>query len=179
MLLRVENEGGLLAVMRAVVSTKPSTLVAMSVYGLNYIFNLSFVLIGELSQGVQAEARWFNYSILPLPSFVFDQTAEYDAQNRFRANVPYPGFGYALAYLGTVRYLVIVFLTSLTFMSFRKYLSTRRDIFEGVLCFAFFIFPFLILLQYNLRTGSRLIYLLAFIFFAVALLRRVKLGRVL
>lgn len=170
--LRWDSGGGLLAILRTMFGGDPELLISAVGYGANYIFNLSFVLIGEMLVSVEAESRWFTYSILPLPSAFFDMTEAYDAHSRFRTNIPYSGFGYAIIFLGPTVYLLVVYLSALSFLSARWALSTRRDLLEGILCVAFFVFPFLILMQYNLRTGSRLIYVFAFLYFAVAIGRR-------
>ncbi|MEQ8293719.1 MAG: hypothetical protein RIA08_16070 [Roseovarius sp.] len=172
--LRWDGGGGLLAILRTLFGGDPELLTSAVGYGVNYLFNLSFVLIGEMFVSVEAEARWFTYSILPLPSAFLDQTAAYDAHSRFRNNIPYSGFGYAIIFLGPTIYLLVVYLSALSFLSARWVLSTRRDLLEGILCVAFFVIPFLVLMQYNLRTGSRLIYVFAVLYFAVALGRRMR-----
>ncbi|WP_090208547.1 hypothetical protein [Yoonia litorea] len=173
--LRIVNSGGILPVFQAAFFSDFSAVSHMVLYGTNYIFNLSFVLNGELLETVAAEAKWFYYSIIPVPSVLYDLTAEFNSTHRFRANIPYPGFGYAISYMGPFLYIGAVFLSSFGFLLARKYLSTRRDIFEAILCFSFFAFPFLIQLQYNLRTGTRLIYVFAAVYFIVAILRRIRL----
>lgn len=174
LVLRTQNEGGLLAVATAFVSENPSSIFDGLVFGLNYIFNLSFVLIGELFMIARPKEEFFLYSILPLPSFVFDMTAEYDAHMRFRANIPFSGFGYAVLFLGPVLYAAMVFATSFVFFTARRLFVTRKDLFERVACFAVVVFPFLILLQYNLRTGTRLAYTFVALYFMVSLVRRMR-----
>lgn len=175
--LRWESGGGLLAILNAMFDPDPGLMLSAVLFGANYIFNLSFIMIGQMFVSVEAEARWFIYSILPIPSAYYDLTEAYDAHSRFRRNIPYSGFGYAINFLGPTVYLIAVYLSTLGFLAMRWVMSTRRDLLEGILCVAFFVFPFLILMQYNLRTGSRLIYVFAFLYFAVAIGRRLTFRR--
>ncbi|WP_435201448.1 hypothetical protein [Qipengyuania sp. 902] len=168
LLLRSYNLGGLFAVLETAFTGDYAAIGERMVYGLNYNFNLSFVLIAELLSITRADERWFYYGVLPLPSAFFDMTEQYDALNRFRTNIPYSGFGYALSYLGPVRYLAFVFVSSLAFLAARKRVSKKRDIFEAILCFGVFVFPFIILLQYNLRTGTRIAYVFLIFYFLLA-----------
>ncbi|NKX41416.1 hypothetical protein HGG71_08025 [Rhodobacteraceae bacterium R_SAG2] len=170
--LRAINSGGIVQVIE--VADEFDKILPMILFGTNYNINLSFVMIAELLATVEAEAQWFYYSVLPVPSAFYDRSVGFDAANRFRANMPYSGFGYALSYLGGLKYLGAVFLSSALFLLARKSISTRRDILEALLCFSFFSFPFLLLLQYNLRTGTRLIYGLAIFYFTIAVLRRIR-----
>lgn len=172
--LRNVNAGGLNAALIAFVFTPLPTLLESVIYGLNYIFNLSFVLIAELFATVTPEAKWFYYSILPLPSSVYDMTIEFDEHMRFRKNIPYSGFGYALLYLGLPTYFCVVFLISVLFLLGRRLISRKRDMIDSILCYSFFVFPFLISLQYNLRTTTRLAYLAALLYVAVSIARRIK-----
>lgn len=172
--LRVVHEGGVVALIDAALFIDFGTIIERIVFGLNYIFNLSFILIGEMLTTVEAEVDWFYYSIIPIPSALYDRSAEFSVSNRFRLGIPYSGFGYALGYLGLWLYISIVFSASMVFLIGRKFLSKKRDIFEAILCFSLFAFPFLVMLQYNLRTGSRMIYILTIVYFATAIGRRLK-----
>lgn len=176
LLLRDFNSGGLALVLETAIFGDAGAIAEAMLYGSNYNFNLSFVLIAELLASVQTEDRWFIYGILPLPSAFFDQTEQYDSFNRFRKNVPYSGVGYLWAYLGPTVYFVIVFLSTLAILTARKIVSETRDVFELILCSAMFLFPFIIMLQYNLRTGTRVAYALIFVYFVVALLRKTSSG---
>lgn len=172
LLLRTYNSGGLQEVIEVALFGDYAEILSRMIYGTNYNFNLSFVLIAELLETVRVEAGWFYYSILPVPSAIYDQSAQYDAMNRFRKNIPYSGFGYALSFLGPWLYLGIVFVTSVIFLWVRNIVSVRRDIFEAIFCFLVFSIPSLILLQYNLRTGTRLIYFFVGLYILVALWRQ-------
>lgn len=176
--MRSQSAGGLLPMLVAGFSVNPEVMFANLVFGMNYMFNLSFILIGELFATVQTESRWFFYSISPLPSFIVDMTDDFDAANRFRANIPYSGFGYAFKHLGAITYFALTFCAAICFLCLRSLFSTRRDILEKILCFAFFVFPFLLLLQYNLRSGFRMIYVLGGAYFAIAILRRLRFTKI-
>ena len=171
LLLRNYNAGGLLVVLRTAIFGDYGAIGDAIIYGSNYNFNLSFVLIAELIASVQTEDRWFYYGVLPLPSAFFDQTSQYDAINRFRKNIPFPGLGYIWAHIGPFVYFSFVFLSTLAFLFARKVVSVNRDIYEAILCFSIFAFPLIILLQYNLRTGTRIAYVLILIYFFVAFWR--------
>ena len=171
LLLRLHNLGGIFAVVEAALFGDYEAIIQRMIYGINYNFNLSFVLIADLLSNVRTEDRWFYYGVLPIPSAFFDQTDLYDATNRFRANIPYSGFGYALAHMGGVQYITFVLFSSLAFLIARKIFSVKRDIYEAILCFGVFVFPFIILLQYNLRTGTRIAYTFIAVYFVVAIWR--------
>ncbi|MEM8976356.1 MAG: hypothetical protein AAGD43_30190, partial [Pseudomonadota bacterium] len=115
LLLRAYNLGGISAVFEVALFGSYSDIIDRIIYGFNYNFNLSFILIAELLGSVKTSSTWFYYGIIPLPSAFFDQTSEYDALNRFRKNIPYSGLGYTLAYLGPLGYLAVVFLSSVAF----------------------------------------------------------------
>jgi len=174
---RSTNSGGGVAMLYTAQNLSWEELTNFVSLSLNYMTTFSIVMSSEVAYFVDAEPQWFWYSILPLPSTVYDLSSSYDTANRFRTNIPYPGLGYAISFLGPMGYLAAVFASSLLFASLRNLLSTRRDIIEQSLLLAFLQLPFLILTQYNLRTGSRLIYVMAFIYFAVAVGRRIKLKR--
>ncbi|MBE0453125.1 hypothetical protein [Roseovarius autotrophicus] len=177
MILRVNDQGGLVSVFDAYINTHFFDVLQNLILGLNYILNLSFILIGEMFSTVEAGGDWFFYSVVPVPSFLYDRTFEYDAFMRFRKNIPYPGFGYAVLSLGLPIYLLIVFITSSVFLLIRSYLKAKDDLIDRIVCFCFFVFPLLILLQYNLRAGTRMIYVFAAIYFISVIVRRVKLFR--
>lgn len=176
LLLRLHNLGGIFAVVEVALFGDYGAIADRMIYGINYNFNLSFVLIADLLSNVRTENRWFYYGVLPIPSAFFDQTDLYDATNRFRANIPYSGFGYALAHMGGGRYLTFVFLSSVAFLMMRKMFSLKRDIYEAILCFGVFVFPFIILLQYNLRTGTRIAYTFIVVYFLVSIWRSAVFG---
>lgn len=171
LLLRTYNLGGIAAVIDTALFGDYGAIIERVLYGFNYNFNLSFVLIAELLGIARTEDKWFYYGILPLPSAVFDQTELYDSLNRFRTNIPYSGFGYTLAHVGAISYLAFVFISSLAFLILRKFISVKRDIYEATLTFGVFAFPFIILLQYNLRTGTRIAYAFLVVFVLVAIWR--------
>lgn len=100
---------------------------------------------------------------------------EYDEFSRFPANMPYPGIGYAIEYLGLPLYAMLVLVASTVFEAMRGILAIRKDVTDSVLYYAAIFLPFLIGLQYKLRTASRLCYLLVIIYFTQAIVRRIVL----
>ncbi|MCP3432391.1 hypothetical protein [Stutzerimonas stutzeri] len=175
--LRPSNEGGLLSFSKKFFFPDYTEILDFIIFGFNYIFNYSIVINARMLLEGVVEDVWFYYSILPLPSFVYDMTSGYDAANRFRVNIPYPGFGYALSFLGSGVFLLVLFFQFLAFFSLRRILVTRRDIVDNVVLAVVVLVPFLVVLQYNLRTGTRLLYAMTFLYFTVSVLRRVVLFR--
>lgn len=175
MYFREINIGGLKPYFESFVSFDSTHSFRLLIYSLNYVFNLSFALIGEMMSYVRSETRWFYYAINPLPSFLAgDVSAEYDDHSRFRRNIPYPGLGYIYLQLGHLGHIFVVYITAAAFLLYRRIIMRNFDLVEAVICFSFFIFPFLILLQYNLRTGMRLIYMFIFFYTLFAVWRRIK-----
>ncbi|WOD41091.1 hypothetical protein [Nodosilinea sp. E11] len=173
--MRSSNIGGLLAAVSHAKDLDLNGLFTSAIYGINYILSFSIVINGEmLTISNSAANDWLYYSIIPLPSFIYDRTLEYDSINRFRVNIPYPGFGYSLAYFGFYGYSFIVFTSATVLCLLRTILSTKRDIVELILFYSVVFLPFLIFLQYNLRTGSRLFYVFVIVYFFVAIGRRCR-----
>ena len=174
--LRWVGGGGVVPILRAMAFANWEQLLSAVLFGINYIINLSFVMVGEFLMSVETEEQLFTYSINPLPSFVHDMTGYYDANSRFRKRtlswlrlrdrLPW------LAYL-----LNDCLLFRLRFFNSKVVAIEKRDLLEAILCAVFFVFPVLLLLQYNLRTGMRLIYVFALIYFGVAVLRRIRFRR--
>lgn len=172
--LRPLNQGGLVAILAQIGRISFVEWMDFLAFGTNYFVNYSIAINAEMLIRGADEARWFLYSILPVPSFLFDLTTEFDAATRFRANVPYPGFGYAIAFLGPVPYLLFVFVGSLGLGALRQIVATRRDAVERGLFLASIALPFLISLQYNLRTATRVGYFLLVLYVAASLIRRLR-----
>ncbi|MCW1933778.1 hypothetical protein [Pararhodobacter zhoushanensis] len=172
--LRATNDGGMAAIISKMLSIQFSDLLDALLYSINYILSFSVVSAAEVIYSVTAEARWFYYSILPLPSSLYDLSAEYDLNSRFRTNIPYSGFGYALQFLGLTLYSLLVGATAFCYELFRGIFATRRDMIEKSLFYASLLVPFLVMLQYNLRTSSRLIYVFIALYFLFAIGRRIR-----
>lgn len=173
--MRLSNAGGLIAAVNHAKDLDLNGLFTSAIYSINYILSFSVVINGEmLTVSHSAMSDWMYYSILPLPSFIYDRTLEYDAINRFRVNIPYPGFGYSLSYFGFYRYLFIVFTTATVLCLLRAIFSTKRDIIELISFYSVVFLPFLFSLQYNLRSASRLFYILVIAYFLVAIGRRCR-----
>lgn len=174
--MRPLNQGGLVALLQRVATLELAEFWTFVGFGLNYVLNFSVAINAEMIAHGNVEPRFFYYSVLPLPSFLYDLTVEFDAQNRFRANIPYPGFGFALSFLGLWLYLLTVGLAYMTIGLLRNVLVTRRDAVEQLMLYAVVFLPFVVGLQYNLRTASRIFYFFIGLYFIVGVLRRMQIG---
>ncbi|MBR9847007.1 MAG: hypothetical protein GYB35_13280 [Algicola sp.] len=170
--LRPGNEGGALSIINKVLEFNIGEVMRYISFGLNYMINYSIVINQKmLAEGV-VSVPFYIYSILPIPSSLYDMTEAFDAFSRFRKNVPYPGFLYSIKAISASGYFMLVFLLTLALGVLRQVVSTRRDILEKVLLAAMIILPFLLSLQYNLRTTTRILYVLVLLYFVISLARR-------
>lgn len=176
--LRPVNSGGLYAILSMINTITISDILTFSIFGLNYLINYSIVISAQLIKFADPDPSWFLYSISPLPSNFYGVSDTFDSINRFRKNIPYPGLGYSLYVLGPYLYTIFIFTSHFAIGIARKHLSTRRDFLEKTLFYAMIFLPFLFFSQYNLRTGSRIFYLMVFVYFGVSLLRRVRLSHI-
>lgn len=172
--VRATGDGGLAALAETAVRLTFWDLLTFGSFGLNYMLNYSVVINAEMIAADAAEMESFLYSVLPVPSGVYGRTEWYDAANRFRVNVPYPGFGYAISYLGSAVYMGAVAVTFFSVELVRSWVITRRDLLDRILYYGWVFLPFLVSLQYNLRTASRLFYLFLAIYFVFGVGRRFR-----
>jgi hypothetical protein len=129
-------------------------------FALNYMTNYG-VVVNEIGlSGPDVQPWAFFYAINPLPSFMLSDADEFIWYSRLQANVPFPGFAFALNYLGPWTCFVAVFTTFFLLDLGRNLWVRRRPYWESVAYSAWAIIPFLFSIQYNLRACSRLFILL-------------------
>lgn len=172
--VRSQGEGGLAAILTIIHTLEFNNLMNFFWFGINYLTSFSIVVNAEMLRFDDAQWQFFLYSISPLPSFLSDMTSSYDSATRFRVNIPYPGFGYAINAVGAGTYGVMIFCLYFVIQALRNIVVTRRDFIESALYHALIFLPFLLSLQYNLRTSARLFYLLLGVYFLVAGARRLQ-----
>ncbi|MEF8698623.1 MAG: hypothetical protein V5B36_18285 [Candidatus Accumulibacter sp. UW25] len=147
-------------------------------FALNYMTNYG-VVVNQIGLFGPDVAGWaFFYAINPLPSFMLSAADEFIWYSRLQANVPFPGFAFALNYLGPWVYFGSVFATFFLFDLGRNLWVRRRQYWESVAYSAWAIIPFLFSIQYNLRACSRLFILLFVVYLiVVAVSKRGVVGR--
>lgn len=173
--LRQHNAGGIESFRKYAGVVSMSDLGAQVMLGVNYLTNYSVTVNAWMLEQGRVSTDGFLYAVSPIPSALWDLTAWYDAENRFRKNIPYPGFGYSLKYLGSVMYGCAVFVLFFAVEVMRRTLVTRRDALEKLLYYGWVFIPFLVSLQYNLRTATRLGYLLVAVYLLHGVIRRMRL----
>lgn len=87
------------------------------------ISTLPFTLL----ESFKIDARWFYYSIVPMPCAPFDLPTRYDANIRFRKNIPHTGFGNAIGFLGPSIYTICIIISSFFYRSMSDIKFSRCD----------------------------------------------------
>lgn len=172
--VRYQAQGGLYALAEGLTGSSGLDWWAFAILGVNYMVNFSVTVNGALLAEGVAETTSFFYALLPLPSALFDMTTWYDSVNRFRVNIPYPGFGYALSYLGIWLYIGMAFFVHLGIELLRTAGGCRAHWQENIIYYGWLFLPFLVSLQYNLRTASRLFYVFLIVYIVYVVAARIR-----
>lgn len=147
-------------------------------FALNYMTNYS-VVVSEIGLSVSDVDSWaFFYAVNPLPSFILDRSEDFTWYSRLQPHVPFPGFAFAINFLGPFAFFLWVFAIFLAFDLVRNLFVLRRQYWEAITYVGWATVPFVFSLQYNLRACTRLLFMLWVVYFVVvAASRRHKAGR--
>lgn len=134
------------------------------VFLINYISSYSILLFSDYLDSYIISYHYYYMSLNPLPGTFLD-IAGIDSWARFRKNIPHSAFSQMYVHSGAISIMIFFFLHGLLCGYIKNrinktFISIKLKMSMFILCDFLFIVPIVRAMQYNLRTASRLEYMI-------------------